>query len=93
VPGKDSPAGTLAYRRAGAGQQHRAKNVGAIRPFPGMVVSTVTPETSIADGPRRMERLRLNAMLVTERGRVKGIVERERFANALLILLVDQPSS
>jgi hypothetical protein len=40
-----------------------------------------------------MERLRLNAMLVTERGRVKGIVERERLANALLILLVDQPSS
>jgi CBS domain-containing protein len=58
-----------------------------------MVVSTVTPETSIADGLREMERLRLNAMLVTERGRVKGIVERERLANALLILLVDQPSS
>jgi CBS domain-containing protein len=66
---------------------------GAIRAFPGMVVSTVTPETSIADGLREMERLRLNAMLVTERGRVKGIVERERLANALLILLVDQPSS
>jgi CBS domain-containing protein len=58
-----------------------------------MVVSTVTPETSIAGGLREMERLRLNAMLVTERGRVKGIVERERLANALLILLVDQPSS
>jgi CBS domain-containing protein len=69
------------------------KNVGAVRAFPGMVVSTVTPETSIADGLREMERLRLNALLVTEDGRVKGIVERERLANALLISLVEQPSS
>jgi CBS domain-containing protein len=69
------------------------KNVGAVRAFPGMVVSTVTPNTSIADGLREMERLRLNALLVTENGKVKGIVERERLANALLISLVDHTSS
>ena len=53
---------------------------------------TNSAETSIADGLREMERLRINALLVTENGRVKGIVERERLANALLISLVDQAS-
>jgi CBS domain-containing protein len=69
------------------------KNVGAVRAFPGMVVSTVTPETSIADALREMEQLRLNALLVTDHGQVKGIVERERLANALLLSLIEHPSS
>jgi CBS domain-containing protein len=69
------------------------KNVGAVRAFPGMVVTTVTPETSIADALRTMERHRLNALLVTEHSRVKGIVERERLANVLLLSLIKQPSS
>jgi CBS domain-containing protein len=68
------------------------KNVGAVRAFPGMVVTTVTPQTSIAGALREMERLRLNALLVTEDGRVKGIVERERLANALLLSLVEHSS-
>ena len=58
-----------------------------------MVVTTVTPGTSIAGMLREMERLRLNALLVTEDGRVKGIVERERLANALLLSLVEHTSS
>jgi CBS domain-containing protein len=67
---------------------HR-QDVGAVRAHPGMVVTSVTPDTSIAGALREMERLRLNAMLVTDNGRVKGIVERERLANALLLSLVD----
>lgn len=69
------------------------KNVGAIRAFPGMLVTTVTPGSSIAGVLREMERLRLNALLVTEEGRVKGIVERERLANALLLSLVERAPS
>jgi CBS domain-containing protein len=69
------------------------KNVGEIRNSPGMIVDTVTPGTSIADALRAMERLRLNAMLVTEDGDVKGIVERERLANALLLSLIDRPAA
>ncbi|MDQ4049685.1 MAG: CBS domain-containing protein [Actinomycetota bacterium] len=65
------------------------KNVGAVRAFPGMIVTTVTPGTSVADALRTMERLRLNALLVTEDGRIRGIVERERLANALLLSLVE----
>jgi len=58
-----------------------------------MIVDTVTPGTSIADTLREMERLRLNALLVTENAQVKGIVERERLANALLLSLIDEPSA
>jgi CBS domain-containing protein len=68
------------------------KNVGAVRALPGMVVTTVTPQTSIADALREMERLRLNALLVTENSQVIGIVERERLANRLLLSLIEQPS-
>lgn len=68
------------------------KNVGAVREFPGMIVPTVTPGTSIADALRKMQRLRLNALLVTQDGRVTGVVERERLANALLLSLVDNAS-
>lgn len=69
------------------------KNVGAVRAFPGMVITTVAPGTSIADALRVMERLRLNALLVTDHGHVRGIVERERLANALLLSLVDHVSA
>lgn len=69
------------------------QNVGAVRAFTGMVVTTVTPGTRIVDALREMERLRLNALLVAENGRVKGIVERDRLANALLLSLVDRTSA
>jgi CBS domain-containing protein len=65
------------------------QNVGAIRAFPGMVSTTVTPETSIVDALRTMERLRINALLVTEHHQVKGIVERERLANRVLLSLIE----
>lgn len=65
------------------------QNVGAVRAFPGMVESTVTPGTSIADALREMERVRLNALLVTQDGHVEGIVERDRLANALLLSLIE----
>lgn len=68
------------------------KNVGAVRTHTGMITSTVTAETSIADSLREMQRLRLNALIVTDDGHIKGIVERDRVANALLLSLVDQPS-
>jgi CBS domain-containing protein len=69
------------------------KNVGAVRAFPGMVITSVTPGTSIADALRQMEKLRLNALLVTENGHVKGIVERERLANALLLSLIEHSTA
>jgi hypothetical protein len=65
------------------------KNVGAVRSYPGMIVSTVSRKTSIADSLREMERLRTNALLVTEDGHIEGIVERDRVANALLLSLID----
>jgi CBS domain-containing protein len=65
------------------------KNVGEIRKSAGMITETVTPATSIAEALRDMERLRLNALLVTEDGQVRGIVERDRLANALLLSLID----
>ncbi len=58
-----------------------------------MISETVTPSTNIADALREMERLRLNALLVTEDGQVKGIVERDRLANALLLSLIERPPS
>jgi CBS domain-containing protein len=69
------------------------QNVDAVRAFPGMVVSTVTPRTSIANALRKMERVRINALLVTEDGHIKGIVERDRLANALLLSLIERASA
>jgi CBS domain-containing protein len=63
------------------------QNVGEIRKSAGMIIETATPDTSIADTLRQMESLRLNALLVTENGRIRGIVERERLTNALLLSL------
>jgi hypothetical protein len=65
------------------------KNVGAVRSYPGMIVSTVTRTTSIAESLRQMQRLRAPALLVTEDGRIEGIVERDRVANELLLSLID----
>jgi CBS domain-containing protein len=69
-----------------------SQNIGALRAFPGMLVYTVTPRTSIAEALRKMERLRLNALLVTDDGYIKGIIERDRLANALLLSLIDRPA-
>jgi CBS domain-containing protein len=69
------------------------KNVGAVRAYPGMIVSSVSPGTRIADALREMERLRINALLVTQDGEIKGIVERDRLANTLLLSLVDRASA
>jgi CBS domain-containing protein len=66
------------------------KNVRAIRSYPGMVLTSLTAGTNIADGLREMERVRLDALLVTEDGHITGIVERDRLANALLLSLTDQ---
>jgi CBS domain-containing protein len=69
------------------------QDVGAVRAFPGMIVQTVSPRTSIADALRRMERVHRNALLVTDEGEIKGIVERDRLANALLLSLIDSASA
>jgi hypothetical protein len=65
------------------------QNIGAVRGYPGMIQSTISPTTSVADALREMERLRINALLVAEDGFVKGIVERDRLANALLLTIFD----
>lgn len=64
------------------------KNVGAVRSYPGMIHNTISPGTSIADALREMERLRKDALLVAEDGIVRGIVERDRISNALLLSVV-----
>ena len=69
------------------------QDIGAVRTYPGMIVSTVTPRTSVADALREMERLRKDALLVTEDGHVKGIVERDWLANALLLSIVGRGST
>lgn len=61
------------------------QNVGDIRTYPGMIHSTVDPDTSIADALRQMDRIRASAMLVCEDGYVKGMVERDHLANTLLL--------
>ena len=39
-----------------------------------------------------MENERTDALLVTDDGRIKGIVERDRLANALLLTILDRVS-
>lgn len=68
------------------------KNLGPIRGFTGMITTTVAPGTSIADALRTMDSERVNALLVTDQGRIKGIVERDRLANALLLTILDRVS-
>lgn len=68
------------------------QNVGAVRAFPGMVVSTVTTQTSVANALRLMDRIRLSALLVTEDGQIRGIVERDHLANTLLLSLIEHAS-
>jgi CBS domain-containing protein len=57
-----------------------------------MITTTVAPGASIADALRTMDSQRINALLVTEDGRIKGIVERDRLANALLLTILDRVS-
>jgi CBS domain-containing protein len=68
------------------------KNLGPIRGFTGMITTTVAPGTNIADALRTMDSERTDALLVTEQGRIKGIVERDRLANALLLTILDRVS-
>ena len=65
---------------------------GMVRGFPGMISTTANPGASVADALRSMETARTNALLVTEEGRIRGIVERDRLANALLLSLLDRVS-
>jgi CBS domain-containing protein len=68
------------------------KNLGPIRGFTGMITTTVAPGASIADALRTMDAERTEALLVTEHGKIKGIVERDRLANALLLTILDRVS-
>jgi CBS domain-containing protein len=52
----------------------------------------VAPGASIADALRTMDSERTEALLVTEQGKIKGIVERDRLANALLLTILDRVS-
>jgi CBS domain-containing protein len=69
------------------------KNLGAVRAFPGMITTTVAPGASIADALRSMDNARISALLVSDDGHIKGIVERDRLANALLLSLLDRVSA
>ena len=69
------------------------KNLGPIRGFTGMITTTVAPGTNVADALRTMEQERTDALLVTDQGKIKGIVERDRLANALLLTILDRVSS
>jgi CBS domain-containing protein len=69
------------------------KNLGAVRAFPGMINTTVAPGASIADALRSMDNARISALLVSDDGHIKGIVERDRLANALLLSLLDRVSA
>jgi CBS domain-containing protein len=68
-------------------------NVRAVRAYPGMIKTTVCPTSSIADALREMEDARKDALLVAENGEIKGIVERDRLANALLLTLLEYVQS
>ena len=70
----------------------RDAHLGEVRAFPGMIHHTVSPRTSIAQALRKMERTHLNAMLVVDEGVIRGIVERDRLANTLLLSLIDSAS-
>lgn len=65
---------------------------GKVRGFSGMISTTVAPGASVADALRSMDEARTDALLVTEDGRIKGIVERDRLANALLLSLLERVS-
>jgi CBS domain-containing protein len=69
------------------------KHLGAVRAFPGMITTTVAPGASIADALRSMDNARISALLVSDDGHIKGIVERDRLANALLLSLLDRVSA
>jgi CBS domain-containing protein len=70
----------------------RDKHVGEVKEFPGMILHTVSPRTSIAQALRKMERTHLNALLVIDKGAIVGIAERDHLANTLLLNLIDRAS-
>lgn len=69
------------------------KDVDSLLKFPSMFVNTVTRRTSVADALREMDKDDLPALLVTERGSIAGIVERDRLVTKLLLSLIDRPST
>jgi CBS domain-containing protein len=68
------------------------ENVGAVRDFQGMITATVPSGSNVADALRKMDEARIDALLVADDGRIKGIVERDRLANALLLTILDRVS-
>jgi CBS domain-containing protein len=70
----------------------REQQLGEVKGFPGMIHHTLSPRTSIAEALRKMERTHLNALLVVDQGVIRGIVERDRLANTLLLSLIDEVS-
>lgn len=68
------------------------QDVGAVRAYPGMIVDTVTPRTSVAGALRKLEQDRLDALLVTEEGNIVGVAERDHLASVLLLTLIDHVS-
>jgi CBS domain-containing protein len=68
------------------------ENVAAVRDFQGMIPTTVPSDASVADALRKIDDARADALLVADDGRIKGIVERDRLANALLLTILDRVS-
>lgn len=68
------------------------RNVDSLLQFPSIFTTTLTPRTSVADALREMEDVGVPALLVTDRGKIAGILERDRLANRLLLSLVERPS-
>lgn len=65
------------------------QDVGDVRAYPCMIHNTLAPDTSIAEALRQMDRIHSSAMLVCQEGYVKGVVERDHLANALLLKIFD----
>jgi CBS domain-containing protein len=70
----------------------RDKHVGELKEFPGMILHTVSPRTTIAQTLQKMDRTHLNALLVIEKGAIVGIAERDHLVNKLLLELIDRAS-
>jgi CBS domain-containing protein len=69
------------------------KNVTGLLTFPSMFVATATSRSSVAEALREMDQAGLPALLVTDRGKITGIVERDQLANKLLLSLIERPGA